>query len=305
MKARKWMDDASVQHEILRLCYNREAGVFIGWPDKGLFPVRRLYVPNRETFKSLLKVVDYDRRPVSFFLGSNVIHWKSLNPIPPLPYKLYSPIWKAYKVTWDKFLEKGNKDFYDIWIGKNLIWDFDKADAPLEAFTWADNLCKYLTEKELHPKLIFSGNKGFHVWLEEDESMLLIGKTLSDFKNKKDPLLYFGRHCADIIQSTLEDATGKELEVCDLSPVRRQGLIRTPYSIHPKSGQIVWPLDAQECEKLRGLVKANPKATPAELAECVHAWNSPSENDFKHGEGVTMYHPPFNKVFQRGLPDWG
>ena len=127
----------------------------------------------------------------------------------------------------------------------------------------------------------------------------------TDFKNKKDPLLYFGRHCADIIQRTLEDATGKELEVCDLSPVRRQGLIRTPYSIHPKSGQIVWPLDAQECEKLRVLVKDNPKATPAELAECVHAWNSPSENDFKHGEGVTMYHPPFNKVFQRGLPDWG
>lgn len=303
MQVRRWMDDPSVQHEIVRLSYNRESGVFIGWPDKGLFPVRRLYVPNRETLKSLLRVSDYERRPVSFFLGSNVIHWRSLNPIPPLPFKLYSPEWKAYKKTWVGFLEKDHEAFENIWIGKNLIWDFDKAEAPLEAFDWADNLCRYLSAEGLHPKLVFSGNKGFHVWLDEEESMQVIGKTISDFKRKKDPLLHFGRHCAEVVQTVLEKATGKELEVCDLSPVRRQGLIRTPYSIHPKSGQIVWPLDAQDCEKLRQM--EDRKAPPAEVAKTLHAWNSPSENDMVHGEGVILYHPPFNKVFKRGMPDWG
>jgi len=303
MQVRRWMEDPSVQHEIIRLSYNRESGVFIGWPDKGLFPVRRLYVPNRETLKSLLRVSDYERRPVSFFLGSNVIHWKSLNPIPPLPFKLYSPEWKAYKETWKGFLEKDHEAFENIWIGKNLIWDFDKAEAPLEAFDWADNLCRYLSEEGYHPKLVFSGNKGFHVWLEEEESMALIGKTITDFKRKKDPLLHFGRHCAEVVQTVLEKATGKELDVCDLSPVRRQGLIRTPYSIHPKSGQIVWPLDAQDCKKLREM--KNRKASPVEVAEALHPWNSPSENDMVHGEGVLLYHPPFNKVFKRGMPDWG
>jgi len=303
MQVRRWMEDPSVQHEIVRLSWNRESGVFIGWPDKGLFPVRRLYVPNRETLKSLLRVSDYERRPVSFFLGSNVIHWKSLNPIPPLPFKLYSPEWKMYKETWKEFLEKDHEAFEDIWIGKNLIWDFDKADAPLEAFDWADNLCRYLSAESYHPKLIFSGNKGFHVWLEEEESMKLIGKTVIDFKRKKDPLLHFGRHCAGVVQEVLEKATGKELEVCDLSPVRRQGLIRTPYSIHPKSGQIVWPMDAKDCEMLRTM--DNRKASPVEVAEALHPWNSPSENDMVHGDGVLLYHPPFNKVFKRGLPDWG
>ena len=297
------MNDPSVQHEIIRLSYNRESGVFIGWADKGIFPVRRLYIPNRETFKSLLNVIDYERRPISFFLGSNVIHWKSLNPIPPLPYKIYTPQWKMYKAKWEEFLSKKNEHFEDIWIGKNLIWDFDKAEAPLEAFDWADNLCSYLSDEGYHPKLIFSGNKGFHVWLNEEESMRLIGKTLKDFIRKKDPLLHFGRHCAEVVQNVLERATGKELDVCDLSPVRRQGLIRTPYSIHPKSGQIVWPLNAEDCAKLRAM--KNRKASPVELAKELHCWDSPSENDMVNGEGVLLYHPPFNKVFKRGLPDWG
>ena len=85
--------------------------------------------------------------------------------------------------------------------------------------------------------------------------------------------------------------------------MRRQGLIRTPYSIHPKSGQIVWPMDAKDCERLRTM--DNRKASPVEVAEALHPWNSPSENDMVHGDGVLLYHPPFNKVFKRGLPDWG
>jgi len=49
----------------------------------------------------------------------------------------------------------------------------------------------------------------------------------------------------------------------------------------------------------------NRKASPVEVADALHAWNSPSENDMVHGEGVLLHHPPFNKVFKRGLPDWG
>ena len=39
------------------------------------------------------------------------------------------------------------------------------------------------------------------------------------------------------VQRLLKEATGEELMVCDLSPVQRQGLIRCPYTIHPKTGQ--------------------------------------------------------------------
>ena len=297
---KRWMDDPSIQHEIVKLSKNRETGLFVGWAEN-MFPVRRVYVPNRDTFQLLLSKMEYHRKPISFFVGSNVINWRAINPIPPLLWKIYTPEWRAYKDTWKGFTEKGHSSFDDIWIGKNLIWDFDKADEPLQAFSWADDLCKFLKSEGFEPRLIFSGNKGFHVWLDEDDSAKLLGKSLADFAESKDPMLKFGRYCADVVQKTLEGATGKPLEVCDLSPVRRQGLIRCPYSIHPKTGQIVWPLNPTDLAKLRNM--DNRKATPVEIAKCLHPWESPSENDFVNGE-VVLHHPPFNTVFQRGMPLW-
>jgi hypothetical protein len=298
---KRWMDDASVQHEIIRISKYRETGLFVGNPTN-MFPVRRVYVPNRKTFQLLLDKMNYGKKPISLFVGSNVIDWRKVEPIPPLLWKVYTPEWKLYKNTWNGFMDKKHKSFSDIWIKKNLIWDFDKAEEPLQAFGWADELCVYLDNQGYSPKMVFSGNKGFHVWLDDDESMKLIDKTLADFKDSKDPMLEFGRHCAKVIQNTMEFATGKPLEVCDLSPVRRQGLIRTPYSIHPKSGQIVWPLNGEDLNKLRNM--DNRKASPVDIAKELHSWNSPSENDFVDGKNVVLYHPPFNKVFQRGMPVW-
>ena len=48
----------------------------------------------------------------------------------------------------------------------------------------------------------------------------------------------------------------------------------------------------------------NRKASPVDIAKELHSWNSPSENDFVDGKNVVLYHPPFNKVFQRGMPVW-
>ena len=297
---KRWMDDASVQHEIVRISKNRETGLFVGKPDN-MFPIRRIYVPNRKTFQLLLDKMNYGKKPMSLFVGSNVIDWREVEPIPPLLWKVYTPEWKMYKKTWNEFMKKTHSSFNNIWIKKNLIWDFDKAEEPLQAFGWADELCVYLDGEGFNPKMIFSGNKGFHVWLDADESMKVIGKSLKEFKKEKDPMLSFGRHCASRVQQVLEEATGKPLEVCDLSPVRRQGLIRTPYSIHPKSGQIVWPLNGEDLNKLRTM--KNRKASPVDIAKELHSWNSPSENDFVNG-AIKLYHPPFNKVYQRGMPIW-
>jgi len=297
---KRWMEDASVQHEIIRLTKNRETGLFVGWPEN-MFPIRRIYVPNRDTLNMLLNKMEYHRKPMSMFVCSNIMDWKAVEPIPPLLWKVYTPEWKAYKNTWNQFLDKTHDSFLEMWVGKNLIWDFDKADEPLQAFDWADGLCSYLHDNGFKPRMIFSGNKGFHVWLDVEDSAELLQKSLSDFVESKDPLLKFGRYCADVVQDTLEKATGRPLDVCDLSPVRRQGLIRCPYSIHPKTGQIVWPLGGEDLGRLRTM--SDRQASPVEIAKEIHAWNSVSENDYVNGEAI-LYHPPFNKVFKRGMPVW-
>ena len=56
---KRWMDDASVQHEIIRISKYRETGLFVGNPTN-MFPVRRVYVPNRKTFQLLLDKMNYD-----------------------------------------------------------------------------------------------------------------------------------------------------------------------------------------------------------------------------------------------------
>lgn len=289
-----WLTDKAVQNEIVKVARDREIGMMMAF-EKDERPVafRRLYANGTDQFGIILRMMKYgdSGKRLSFFVGSNRIKIGDMDM--PRLFKMFSPEWRAFKTTWDERV--GNASFY---FGKNLIWDFDEVQKPMDAFRLADGLCKYLKEQGMSPMMVFSGNKGFHVWLNHEESYEVTQHDFTDFKGKKDNARALGHHYAETVQKVLKEATGEELEVCDLSPVQRQGLIRCPYSIHPKTGQIVYPLDGENLKVIRGL---SPDVSALDIAKAIHPWESESENAF---DETPLYHPPMSQVFNRGMPIW-
>ena len=90
-------------------------------------------------------------------------------------------------------------------------------------------------------------------------------------------------------------ATGHNLPGYDLSPNYRQGIVRCPYSIHEKSGQIVWPLSPTEVKNLQKFEK--DKLGPREIGEILHAWDT---QNFVGAEGLS-YFPPCSSIHSRNM----
>ena len=82
----------------------------------------------------------------------------------------------------------------------------------------------------------------------------------------------------------------------DRSSNFRQGIVRCPYSIHPKTGQIVWPLDMKSIEKLR----SKDNLTIEGVAKTIHRWDIPNQSTIAELE-YTYITPEF-KVKDRGMP---
>lgn len=283
-----WLTDRAVQNEIVKISRNREVGVMASIERDGNNVVnRRLYANGTDQLQTILRMMKYgEDRKLSFFVGSNRIDLKELKM--PMLHKMFTPEWRGFRDTWNE-----NVGNVDVYYGKNLIWDFDKVQKPMEAFRLADSLCRHLKGQGMSPMMVFSGNKGFHVWLDEDESFELTKKGFGDLDAGE-----LGHWYADTVQRVLKEATNEELDVADLSPVQRQGLIRCPYSIHPKTGQIVYPLDGQNLAVIRQLDEDIPSVG---IAKAIHAWESPSENSFIE---EPLYHPPMSQVYNRGMPVW-
>ena len=146
----------------------------------------------------------------------------------------------------------------------------------------------------------YSGSKGFHVWLNVTDSSRLAARRFSDFKS--DNAKFLAKVYCEIVKEVFTAATGEEFRGADLTPVERQGIIACPYSVHWKTGQIVWPMDEDNFKAVRALP---PKATPIDIALAIHE----QENGQVWGTDVhftdeKMYFTPCHKVFNRGMPVW-
>jgi len=289
-----WMENLAVQNEIVKVMRNREVMIHKVFGEKRIIK-RRLYASGTDQLKTILKMYKYNTEGLSFhfYVGSNVIDLKALG-MPKL-FKMFSPEYRLFKGKWDEVL--GNPTYY---LEKNMIWDFDDEKQPILAFKEADKLCLWLTDEGYSPMMVFSGSKGFHVWLNEEESYSLVGHTWKDVQEYKEPHKSLGHKYRDSLQDSMMKATGHELRQDDNSPILAQGMIRCPYSIHPKTGQVVYPLDKENLDKIRQL---DDNASVIDIAKSIHEWESDAEN-YLGEDDVKMYHPPMSKVFNRGMPVW-
>lgn len=210
-----------------------------------------------------------------------------------------------WRGTWTKRFDSGEL----VLEGKSLVWDIDDPDDLETAFETADaiaaELSKHVIMPDHAPRVVFSGGKGFHVWIRDEEAVRglcssLVGADVTAMTPKKRAAAH-----REVVKEISRRSIGREIPHLDQAPNHRQGIIRCPYAVHERTGQIVWPLDVDELERLRdgdGIDWSSPVA----LAKSIHPWEIPVQSPMAEALGVesTWIHPEAS-VKDRGMPAYG
>lgn len=296
----EWLDNPVVGSAIYEIAKDREVKWLVSDGDLE-FGIRHARINWSKDTLRWLEILEASTRPVSIFIGTNVINWKIVDVLPPRlregkglnkeGRENYNKIWNEY--TTPEGCEQRGIDFHELWLGKNLVWDIDHETDLMIAFGNAHKIHTYLKEIGYSPTLVFSGNKGFHVWLNYIESAELVGKTLQDVE-QDDPLRRLGKLYRNKIQEISLTAVGCKLPTLDLAPAQRQGIIRCPYSQHGKTGLVVWPLSDEDINLLDSQ-KHLQKLSAKDVAKILHTW------DMTNWSGKKVPMPPHYTVINRGL----
>ena len=301
----RWLSNNAIQYELSQIMKDREV-IWVQYSRSSDKPfwVRRARVNGSDAVKYWLNSLGHPYQSIGSFIGTNIINWDA---VPELPPSLRSPNnqRKGYKKKWnDYLLPKKCKElgivWEDLWVGKSMLFDFDDPDNPLEAFDKADKTAAFLKNVlKVKPYMIFSGSKGFHVHLDPEDAAKVAGCKPVDFIDKKDPLRDLGKVYAERVEEIARQATGEKYPIADRSSNFRQGIVRCPYSIHPKTGQVVWPLDEANLIKLRSM----DEASIMDIAKALHSWDIPCQSH-KPEEGTLTFITPEAKCLDRGLVEW-
>ncbi len=274
-----------------KITQNREVYIHL---TGGKAPKRKLYANGSKQIDYIINRLSTKGQGMKIGICSNVMDFKRLNP--PLLKDMFASDW----FLWERAVYKPNIGNPDIYMGKNLIWDIDAEGEPMKAFYQGEKVCAHLKGLGYNPMMVFSGSKGFHVWLNEEESTRLAAVGFSDFK--EDNAKFLAKAYCDVVSSVFAEATDEEFRGADLTPVERQGIIACPYSVHWKTGQIVWPLDERNLNTLRELPA---DSQPIDIAKAIHTqpngqlWTT----DLEFSDEL-LYFPPCHTVSKRGMPLW-
>jgi hypothetical protein len=301
----RWLGNHAIQMALVNQCRDREVQmVQFARTGRKPFWIRRIHLNSSKSVDYWFKSLHWPYEAVGTFIGTNRIDWSKVGQLPPT-LRSKGITRKDYKLIWDKYLTPaGCKElgltWSEIWYGKSLLFDFDDILEPMQAFDKAEKTAQFLQDNfKVVPRMVFSGSKGFHIHLDLEDSYKCGGKKPIDFIDQADPLLKLGRHNGALVQEIASIACGERYPIADRSSNFRQGVVRCPYSIHPKTGQVVWPLNSRDLKKIRAL---SADATILDIAAALHTWDVPVQSHLATSE-VTYIHPE-NSVFERGLPAW-
>tara|TARA_B100000282_G_C31735355_1_gene493149 strand:+ start:300 stop:1220 length:921 start_codon:yes stop_codon:yes gene_type:complete len=302
----RWLANNAIQDELADVLRDREAIWAQMSPSKDRpFWCRRTRVNSAKSIQYWLDSLQFPYYSVGLFMGTNVINWDAM-PMQPPPLRAKGNLRTEHKNAWEKYLTpKGCKelglDWEDIWVAKSMLFDFDHKETPMVALDRAVKTATYLRDDlDCSPMMVFSGSKGFHVHVNPEEASILTDCIPTDFIEKKDPLRDLGKHYASVVEQIAKDATRVKFPIEDRSSNFRQGIVRCPYSIHPKTGQVVWPLDNRDVENLQGL---GEDASIEDIAKRLHAWDIPNQSSFATDYDLT-YIPPESRCIGRGMPSF-
>lgn len=295
----RWYSHPTVLTSIARIAYERESKWQLKISDTEVKGLRHRCIGTSSFLKSELQSVGADTRPVGMMVSTQEIIWKNIPPheLPPVQIR------KSGKSGYNEELKVYQRDWKNIIftdpevapIGEQLmIFDFDDTNLKL-AWNRAWSVYNYLRNQyAVQPSFIFSGNKGFHIWVHPEDLPKIIlemaenSEFLKAFTNQT-----FGQLLARKVEEIVFEVTGSVQPLADLSPNYVQGMVRCPYSIHEKSGQVVWPLSQTDIIKLEDSLFNSPE----EVGKLLHSWNI----NLKEFPGVTTWIPPHANLYDRSL----
>jgi len=289
-----WYTNKAVLHQLRDITYSRETKWQIILPSNKMWGIRHRFLGSSDYLEKELAILDIHNRPVGMMVGTQEINWSNIPPADHPPSKLIS------NGSWNTEIKTYNNDWKGIIedpdvarIGNQImVFDFDDTRDLRIPFDNALDIYNYLRDKDINPSFIFSGNKGFHIWVHPEDIQKLIPV---EVMTKVHTLQSWGRLLAGVVKEIVEEVLGSAHPIADLSPNYMQGMVRCPYSIHEKSGQVVWPLDQEEIINLDLNLEEGSLAT--DVAGLLHTWVS----CFPGYDGKITHHPPHSKMFRRTL----
>jgi len=271
----EWYSRREIGTAIWHQARHREVKWLIDDEKVGVFGIRKCRINHSEDTLKWLNILDADKRPTSVYIGTNHINWDAVE-LPPRLREQSSSDWnkeerEKYAELWRTYLDPniiGIETYHNIWQGKDMVWDIDDQDLGV-AWENSYKIFNYLVNLGYSPEIVFSGNKGFHVWLFAEEAEKLCGFNLKTVE-QWDPLRNLGKEYRFQIQKIAILATKMPLYRYDLAPAHRQGIIRCPYSLNGKTGLPVWPLTEEDIKKLN----ENDFSSPYEVATILFSWET-------------------------------
>jgi hypothetical protein len=298
------MENQTVRHAIADFTKDREVG-FKKSKDmvkENDMWFRKCRIQHANILPEWMESLEGNKYGISLYISTNILDWDKFPKLPPDFRGIYDvDTVQEWKWQWKELMDSAKKYV----IGKNIVFDIDAdgEETLMEAFYKADIICEVLAEKNLKPRMVFSGGKGFHIWLTEEDTVSLTDYHISEVDDyPADTLRQLSNIHRDWVKAVSQEALGSQLPYLDESPNFRQGIIRCPYSIHHKSGQVVWPLDEKELNILRKY-SMEDSLTVNDIAKLIHEWEIPNESPLVDSDKPTWIHPEA-EVFERGLPEW-
>jgi len=268
MAGMDWYESKSVLYHLRD--YSKERPIIMAYSEGSKKFFRPISTPTTQAAQKWLRYFSYPQKYPHIYqscIRFNMMKLRSLAPAlpnaalkpPPLRSKDEQTIYQNYMNSFQKWkTEVWNETLDDegFCIGRDLVWDvddvYDDSDALIASCQIAEHLKKKYGVKKV--EIDYSGSKGFHVVVTWDEAKKVLNMTDNDLS----PLQTCAKRTWSVVKKIFREATGEEFREADLSPMRRQGIRRCPFSVHPKTHRVCYPLARNHVLK-EGNPNFNPK----------------------------------------------
>lgn len=268
MAGMDWYESKSVLYHLRD--YSKERPLIMAYSEGSRKFFRPISMPTTQAAQKWLRYFSYPQKYPHLYQSCvrfNMMKLRSLAPAlpnaalkpPPLRSKDEQAIYQNYTNAFQKWKnEVWNETLDDegFCIGRDLVWDVDDVYEDSDALIASCQIAEHLKENYgvQNVEIDYSGSKGFHVVVAWDEAKKVLNMTEKDLT----PLQTCAKRTWGLVKKVFREATGEEFREADLSPMRRQGIRRCPFSVHPKTHRVCYPLARRHVLK-DGKVDFNPK----------------------------------------------
>jgi len=268
MAGMDWYESKSVLYHLRD--FSKDRPMIMAYSEGSRKFFRPISMPTTQAAQKWLRYFSYPQKYPHLYQSCvrfNMMKLRSLAPAlpnaalkpPPLRSKEEQIVYQNYTNAFQKWKnEVWNETLDDegFCVGRDLVWDvddvYDDSDALIASCQIAEHLKnKYGVEKV---EIDYSGSKGFHVVVAWEEAKKVLNMTEKDLT----PLQTCAKRTWGLVKKVFREATGEDFREADLSPMRRQGIRRCPFSVHPKTHRVCYPLESRHVLK-NGKVDFNPK----------------------------------------------